>query len=1251
MAEECAKYFSNSKEELEYYKNNYKSNVEELLTCKTKIKALENINNKLKEKITFLFSTNSPGNESSNFFPTNNEFKKTWESVIQTDLIDPFDFCIKEYKLISNLCQDIMLLVYEETKKIIELKFLEILKCLNLSKTSKNKKDNLFGKILPFFRENFNSIFEFNDEKIKNIKQKLKNVINQYNFWNEIKLYNSSSNKVLNDIQQNNNLNNSSLRNTNTNNNENSFRNSNISKLNNIENIKILESKIKGKTFEGIMKRFFNICLYMLLHEPALNFNIEKYSQRKLLYYFYNKNDFMNVEGFGDESTPCILILQPPLLKNKYPFNGLKPAVYILSDVTINKEIIKQCEINEKKLKEENNVNDMNNDEANNNKKIINLNKSNETRIKAKKIICKNNNSSKLNEENNNVNINQTKVIKYKNEKNTNIINNNNNFSQIINKSGKIITNEYKIEGKTEKNISHKIVNRNVNYRQNKASNNQKYYSNIRVNKSNNSNNNNNNNNIIKNNNNKLKSSNYQNISYGYIQNNQNMTDNNQINYKNNYSKNNNIRINNFINNNAAIKEKLLNNESETYRKSRKQILLQDQYQYGTEFTIYDKIPNLNYSHKISREKSKNNYQIDIQQKRLNSFGKSEKIIRNKIPLSTSPNNIRMNMNNQEAKHKRKNNINKNNNKNNNIIYNNNINSLNKSKTNDINYIQNYQYHLERNKTSDEKYKKNNFIHMIDNLNNNNVPSSEKINIKYYSSFNNILSEENNNYSKQLIDFQNSIINSNNNNNNNNYNSIKKIKTNEINLNDEIIIDKKGNYRSYIENENLNENVNVNVNEINKKTDRKLIRNNRYNVNINKERGVETSIQRNKYIGFDLNQIKQNCTIKKNNLIPLFNAMNNYNNENQENIKFKMLENQKKTNNQKINYINSINNINNYNNINNINNINYYNNIYNNSYMNNYNINQKYLNDNSIQTNDHNSASKNRTNNNILRNSMKEKWINIEGDNKQKNLGSNPFKSNDYRVKTFNQTLNINNIENQYETNKILLKNFNSQEINNGESNERIQLGQCLSPVYLKIQNKINSKNNQNIQKIRINKNKSINQNNNINNNTYKFAENNRVKKSNPRYNENKNNRNRNYNQINVNQNLNDLNNNNNLNYRFSKLENYNLQEDIIIYNNSDKKRNKSLNSNAIHLNNMNQVYFPNNKNKKNNNHSNNHQYENLYKTDVYNYYNNINKNENENENYRTFKSNTNERFFKNEMEVLKMNNKYKYNNSFLQKF
>ena len=68
MAEENSKFFSNSKEELEFYKNTCKSNAEELSTYKSKIKVLENINNKLKEKITQVFPTTTENNDTSKVF-------------------------------------------------------------------------------------------------------------------------------------------------------------------------------------------------------------------------------------------------------------------------------------------------------------------------------------------------------------------------------------------------------------------------------------------------------------------------------------------------------------------------------------------------------------------------------------------------------------------------------------------------------------------------------------------------------------------------------------------------------------------------------------------------------------------------------------------------------------------------------------------------------------------------------------------------------------------------------------------------------------------------------------------------------------------------------------------------------------------------------------------------------------------------------------------------------------------------------
>ena len=237
-------------------------------------------------------------------------------------------------------------------------------------------------KILPFFRENFNNIFELNEEGIKNIKQKLLKIVNQYNFLNEINLIKNSSSKVLNDI--------------NINNKDNDIRNSNahnIEKIENdsnllvVENLRILENKIKGKNFEGIMKSFFTICLYMLLHEPILTFNNENYSQRRLIYYFYNKKNFINIEGFGDEKTPCVIILQPPLLKSIYAFNGIRPAVYILPETIINKEILNECENNEKNKEKEDKI--QNNEIKKNNNTNINIYNSNNKKIKIKNKIVK----------------------------------------------------------------------------------------------------------------------------------------------------------------------------------------------------------------------------------------------------------------------------------------------------------------------------------------------------------------------------------------------------------------------------------------------------------------------------------------------------------------------------------------------------------------------------------------------------------------------------------------------------------------------------------------------------------------------------------------------------------------------------------------------------------------------------------------------------------------------------------------------
>ena len=1182
MNEESSKYFSNSKEELEFYRNTYKLKVEELLSCQTKIKALENINNKLKEKM----SKKSGDNESSQFILTNNEFKNLWESVIQTELIDSFDFCIKEYELISNLCQDIMLLVYEETKKLIELKFFEILKCLNLSKTSKIKKDNLYEKILPFFRENFSNIFEFNEDKIKNIKQKLKNIINQYNFLEGIKLFNNSNSSKA--INENVNIINNSNDNSNINNNQNNH--------NNIENIKILENKIKGRNFDGIMKSFFNICLYMQLHEPILNFNIDEYSRRRLCYCFFNKKEYINVEGFGNERTPCIIILPPPLIKNKYPFNGLKPAVYIISDNIINKEIIQQCEINEKIREEEFKICQLNSDNIEENPNIgyNSTNSNNDNRKKIKHKIYKNNLTKKFNEENNldmfqkaNKNNSNNNIKEYDNK---NLINKNNfiknNCKKILNKSAKI-NNEKNILGTMEEmNNNYKMVNKNATNKSNKIENkghNQQY------------------NNIINKNNGLLDNINVnisqQNISSGYIQ--QKIINNQNI-YKISYSKNNNRRDN--YNNNIKNNNKLVNENTDTERKIRKEKTLPERLHHENELKIYEKNAFLNYSQKITGERNNLVYQENY----TNKFEKVKKYIKNN------------NNNNKELKQRKSdNNINNNKNTNNINNYNNSLTKKNKPNFN------NYMY--EKNIPGNEKFKRNNTA---------SIPSSEKINIKYYSSFNNILTN-NNNLTKQL---SNILDNNDYGNFNGNHNNIlKKININIKKVNKENgnnIIEKKNNYYSY--NDDYYYEGNNNNNEKIKFTERKIMnqKNNKFynNIQFIPRKGIETSVQQNKYNGYNL---KDNLSvIKKNNLFPVFNSIND--NINEENINKILLTNSGTFQNQNINYINSINNINNFNNINNINNINYYNNIFNNS---------NEFSDPSYLKNNNNAINIEENNQNLnniirLRNSLMNKSNITEKVNKNTIL-------NNYN--NFNQSLNINNNKSLvnnfgkgYNMNNIILKNKNES----NTQKERIIMRQPLSPTHLKEPNKLKSQNNQ---RGRIYKtNYLLNSQDKINKKQYNNK--NIIKREKANVIQNNNNNNRNYNKNDIDK-KNFGKNNKDTNYQMSK--DIYSQQDNISKTKNIKKRNKSSNINHMNYNNIKKFYSnKNNINKDNNNND----LENPYQNELNIYYNNKNGNKDINNKIQNMANNNNDNYnltnnYLSELEILKLNEKYNFNDSYSKEY
>ncbi len=375
--------FENKEEELEYYKKNFNELKKNILQYETRIKILENSNKKLQKLMN---ENKRGGNNTSVQFFLPSEFKKLWENLTETELLAPFDNFIDNYIFISHICQDLTNLTYFETKNIIDKKFNSLLFCLDIKINSDEEKQLIFSKFIPLFQEHFFDIFKLKNENIENIKNKLINISNLYTF-----------NFDKNDLKE----------------------------------------SINDKQFNILLKSLFDLCLHMLLHDPLLTFNILPYEKRTINYYYYNKKEFQSIEGFGNEKTPCLIILPPPLLKNSFPFNGMKYAVYLIENPSL--DIIQKCDkfkkendlilennLEEKKSKNDskknyNNIIEFKNEKTNEIKNVenyqFNLNlllNNNEKKIKDKIINFSNNNEKESNEINN---LKDIKEIKFKTQK------------------------------------------------------------------------------------------------------------------------------------------------------------------------------------------------------------------------------------------------------------------------------------------------------------------------------------------------------------------------------------------------------------------------------------------------------------------------------------------------------------------------------------------------------------------------------------------------------------------------------------------------------------------------------------------------------------------------------------------------------------------------------------------------------------------------------------------------------------------
>lgn len=240
-------------------------------------------------------------NNTSNSLLLSSEFKKEWNDLGSSTIMESFEHVFNRSTLLAHMVQETFLITFTETQKLIDQKVSHIMSYFNISQ--KNcKYEKFFFKIIPIFEEFFVPIFFDNQHE------------------NEILVNNILSNLSKNIIGKN------------------------IAKYFHKEILLDLQSE----NIKKFINKSIKLSLYMHLHSPILTINIDPFDQREYVYYYFNHCEHVNIEGFEKDNSPCLVILPPPLLNSGFSFMGIKPFVYIIADP--DEKIYEKCEM----MKEQN---------------------------------------------------------------------------------------------------------------------------------------------------------------------------------------------------------------------------------------------------------------------------------------------------------------------------------------------------------------------------------------------------------------------------------------------------------------------------------------------------------------------------------------------------------------------------------------------------------------------------------------------------------------------------------------------------------------------------------------------------------------------------------------------------------------------------------------------------------------------------------------------------------------------------------
>lgn len=310
--------FNNIISELEFLKKKNEILEKDLFKARTVNKKMESVVNKLQDKLSILGKNT---NNTSNTFLLPSEFKTLWEQLVKDSIIEAFDSVSDDFYTLAYAVQLSMSIIYRQSDILICRILMNVMKTLQIEdeissqkKMSDETKRQAFKNVyLPklrnFIQEYYSTIFTCSEEFIDCVAEEIKSQYDEGLSKACEKFIENESKEVTEEMKA---LHIEMV----------------VNKVK--QRFTDVEADLETKYFRNYVSASFKLNIYILLHDPELSLNKMNVPDYRL----FNKSECLSIEGFIKENSPCCIILNPPLLKNKFVYQGILPAIYMIQETS-----------------------------------------------------------------------------------------------------------------------------------------------------------------------------------------------------------------------------------------------------------------------------------------------------------------------------------------------------------------------------------------------------------------------------------------------------------------------------------------------------------------------------------------------------------------------------------------------------------------------------------------------------------------------------------------------------------------------------------------------------------------------------------------------------------------------------------------------------------------------------------------------------------------------------------------------------